>query len=90
MQLTENEVLELSYMKALGMNCIARDKSGEMFAYEDNPHRFEKAFLGKGNYLIKLGEYDFIKWEDEPIEINKLLIENGLDIHLVYPPDIEE
>ena len=36
----------------------------------------------------EIGEYDFLKWEDEPLEIDKLLRENGKDVELVYP-DIE-
>ena len=91
MQLTTNEELELRYMQALGYKWIARDNSKykEVNVYTVKPSRYT-SYQGWNGFNgdigdIQLGEYDFLKWEDEPLEIEKLLRENGRDIPLVEP-----
>ena len=97
MQLTANEELELRYMQALGFKWIARDANENVYAYDIKPYIKFIKLIGKnvytngdeGDYMrCEIGEYDFLKWEDEPLEIDKLLRENGKDVELVYP-DIE-
>lgn len=90
MRLTANEELELRYMQALGFKWIARDggKYKEVNAYTVKPSRYTyfQGWNGINGDIgdIQLGEYDFLKWEDEPMEIEKLLRESG-DIPLVEP-----
>ena len=89
MQLTANEELELRYMQALGFKWIARDANENVYAYDIKPYiKFVKNVYtngDEGDYMeCEIGEYDFLKWEDEPLEIEKLLRENG-DIPLVEP-----
>ena len=91
MQLTDNEELELRYMQALGYKWIARDMNREVFAHNGEPYRSGIDWVNNGDYeCMTLGKYDFLKWEDEPMEIDKLLRENGKDVELVYPKDIED
>ena len=93
MQLTANEELELRYMQARGFKWIARDENKEVYAYEMMPYKSagipgssNKYYANNdGDYIeCPVGEYEFLKWEDEPLEIDKLLRENG-DIPLVEP-----
>ena len=91
MQLTANEELELRYMQALGFKWIAKEKEGVVFAFEFKPKMMAGEDCGEwraedGNcQLMALGKYDIIEWIDEPMEIDKLLRENGWDIPLVEP-----
>lgn len=96
MQLTAKEELELRYMQALGHKWIARDngKYKEVNAYTVKPSRYTsyQGWNGINGDIgdIQLGEYNFLKWEDEPMEIDKLLMENGWDVPLVEPEGVEE
>ena len=87
MQLTANEELELRYMQALGYKWIARDKTGEVFAYKTKPYRENVCFGCENNDYVpcSLGEYEELDFETKPLEIDKLLMENGWDIPLVEP-----
>ena len=94
MQLTANEELELRYMQARGFEWIARDESEEVYAYDIMPYIVEgyrgcrSGFYvsGVGDYMeCVVGEYEFLNWKDEPLEIEKLLRENGWDVPLVEP-----
>ena len=81
MQLTANEELELRYMQARGFKWIARDES------EEGCRGCRSGFYvsGVGDYMeCVVGEYEFLNWKDEPLEIEKLLRKNG-DIPLVEP-----
>lgn len=96
MQLTAKEELELRYMQALGHRWIARDKEigcydSAVWAYKEKPTKQKNSW--KSNDTLTdicgacvLGEYNFLKWEDEAMEIDKLLMENGWDVPLVEPP----
>lgn len=91
MQFTANEELELRYMQALGLKWIAKEHNGNVFAYEVKPRMVAGEECGEwttdeGEWeFMKLGVYNFLKWEDEPLEIDKLLMENGWDVPLVEP-----
>ena len=94
MQLTANEELELRYMQARGFKWIARDENEEVCAYDTMPYIAEvypgcvsRYYANNGGDYLKctVGRYEFLKWKDEPLEIDKLLRENGRDIPLVEP-----
>ena len=91
MQLTANEELELKYMQALGYKWIARDgdRKSRVFAWQIKPNRGEIEWIHDESEVrwLHVGEYDFLKWEDGPMEIDKLLMKNGWDIPLVEPKD---
>ena len=94
MRLTANEELELRYMQARGFKWIARDCADsynikKVWVYKARPTRRENDWVSNDDSIddygeCNLGEYAFLKWEDEPMEIEKLLRENG-DIPLVEP-----
>ena len=60
---------------------VARDKSGDLYLYFGKPFRGETEFRCDSNkkvfclsfdlseYGLKCEDYDFLKWEDEPIEV---------------------
>ena len=88
--LTDNEILELTYMQKLGYKYIARDDNYECFVYA----YFNKPFRNDNNTWIdkttdyiccKLGKYNFLSWNDEPMSIDKLLSDTIKPIELVYP-----
>ena len=96
--LTKNEEIELKYLQVKGFKWIVRLENGRLEAYKEKPNRDKRgACYGTwviGEYPIKdfslftdleLGEYKFLKWEDEPMDINKILAEDGWDIPLVEP-----
>lgn len=92
MQLTTNEELELKYMQALGMKWIAKDEdTGTVFAYENRPKRMAgedcaEWRIDDGDFEVqRIGEYDFLNSTDQPMEIDKILMENGWDVPLVEP-----
>lgn len=93
MQLTANEELELRYMQALGLKWIAKEKEGVVFAFEFKPKMMAGEEHGEwrvedGNFeIMALGKYDFIEWIDEPMEIDKLLRDNGKNIELIEPSE---
>lgn len=81
MQLTSNEELELRYMQALGYKWIARDMNCEVFAHKEKPYMSVIDWVNDSDYeCMPLGRYEFLKWEDNPIEIYKILKENGKDV----------
>lgn len=100
--LTALEEIELKYLQAKGFKYIARHHIGSLEAFKEKPVRN----YGPGHptwvigsypiqnhtlyHELELDKYEFIKWEDEPMEIDKLLRENGWDIPLVYPEGIED
>ena len=51
--------------------CVARDKNGFLFAYEDKPSRCDnqKEWVGRFLCSMKNSYFPELKWEDEPIEI---------------------
>ena len=97
MQLTQLEEIELKYLKAKGFKYIARHEIGTVEAFKEKPVRSKSTgysiwVIGRLPVLdfslyfkTDLGAYDFLKWEDGPLEIDKLLMENGWDIPLVEP-----
>ena len=93
MQLTANEELELRYMQALGLKWIAKEKEGVVFAFEFKPKMMAGEDHGEwrvedGNFeIMALGKYNFIEWIDEPMEIDKLLRDNGKNIELIEPSE---
>lgn len=51
--------------------CVARDKNGFLFAYEDKPTRCDnqREWLGLFLCSMKNSYFPELKWEDEPIEV---------------------
>ena len=51
--------------------CVARDKNGFLFAYEDKPKRCDnqKEWIGRFFSSMKNSYFPNLTWEDDPIEV---------------------
>lgn len=85
--MTELEIIELKYFHAKGFKYIARNENGNVTIYKKKPIRYKRStcyehWIIEDNFPIKrrdeygsleLGDYNFIKWEDEPRLISELI-----------------
>ena len=76
-QLTAAERKKLEDRYSEGYQFIARDKDGVLFSYGVKPRRGFDNFIPRSFTHLRIrGSEDFlsfIKWEDEPYEIEELL-----------------
>jgi hypothetical protein len=71
--LSEDEILELKYAKAIGLNYIARDDKNSIKAHELKPKRYASWCNGERTLQLILGKYRFIEWTDDPMLIDNLI-----------------
>ena len=68
-ELTPAERLELQSLQAYGYEWIARDKSGQAYAYWSRPEKAASEWFvgeGDGDRTVRLrNSFDFLVWEDE-------------------------
>ena len=60
---------------------VARDKDGNLFAYNDKPTRCDnqREWLGRFLCSMKNSYFPELKWEDEPIEVELRPVITDLD-----------
>ena len=66
----------LNYCNQREYECICRDKDGDIFAYEVKPKKTYDSWMdcGTDTYIMLFKDtFDFIKWDDEPLSVNKIL-----------------
>jgi len=80
--MTKADYDELVRRRSDGFKYIARDLyCGKLYAYMKKPKRYEQIFALSGRFpsegceLVKKGTFEFIKWEDEPLNIAAAIAE---------------
>lgn len=79
-QINARETMYIRRWIEYGLNWLARDKTGQLYAFQNKPERKSFMWIEEGSpydkhknipiTLLNEVKFSFMKWEDEPMNIN--------------------
>ena len=62
---TAAEKIAIDYAKLCGLEWLAKDKNGKVYAYDLKPEKLKTAWESHGHSLLIQFPIDFLSWQDE-------------------------